>query len=310
MGSIKVVRNSNLEYVLQPEGKARRAQAKTILLGITYGMGAATLAERMNMSKQEAERIIDDFYLGFPGVKKLTDDSQKMLKEKGYVTDMFGRRRHIPDAQLQEFEIKPEKVNYEFNPLIGAIQHKDERTEALIKQYRTKLERVHWKKDRDIIIAQAKKDGLAVKNNGGFIARALRQCLNARIQGTAASMTKLAMIMIHNDKELNDLGFKLLVTVHDEVFGMAPTENADKAAKRLCEVMVEAAKVRCDAVPWKCDPYIVKHWYSDELSAEVLKDYKKCNNLDYIREKYPAVKPEYVEMMCNETFDCNKYDDI
>ena len=305
----------NLEFrpgtgELQPEGKARRAKAKTVLLGVTYGMGATTLAERMGLSFDESNKIIEDFYKGFPGVEKLTKDSQEMLKKKGYVTDMFGRRRHIPDAQLPEYEIKPEKVNYEFNPLIGAVPHKDERLEMLIKSYLSRLEKARWKKDKDAIIAQAKKDGLSIKSNGGFINRALRQCLNARIQGTAASMTKLAMIMIHNDKELNDLGFKLLVTVHDEVFGMAPTKNSDRAAKRLCEVMVEAAKVKCGSVAWKCDPYVVKRWYLDEFSAEVLKDYNKCKDLDKIKNKYSYIKPEYVEMMCNDDFDCNKYEDI
>lgn len=305
---------NNLEFdqngVLQPEGKARRAKRKTILLGITYGMGATTLAERMNLSREESDKIIEDFYKGFPGVDKLTKDSQDMLKKKGYVTDMFGRRRHIPDAQLPEYEIKADKNNYDFNPLLGTPKHIDEKIAALISSYRKKMENARWKKDKDRIVMQAKKDGISIKNNGGFINRALRQCLNARIQGTARSMTKLAMIMIHNDKELNDLGFKLLVTVHDEVFGMAPTVNSERAGQRLCEVMVEAAKVKCGSVAWKCDPYVVKRWYLDEFSAEVLKDYNKSKDLDKVKEKYSAINPKFIEMMCNETYDCNLYEDI
>lgn len=305
----------NLEFrpstgELQPEGKARRSKAKTILLGITYGMGANTLAERMNLSVQEANKIIEDFYLGFPGVKKLTEASQQMLREKGYVTDMFGRRRHIPDAMLPKYELTMSGGNNLFNPLLHSINQLDDKSEKLIAKYRDELEKATWKKDKDLIIAQAKKDGVTVKDNGGFINRALRQCLNARIQGTAASMTKLAMIMIHNDKELNNLGFKLLVTVHDEVFGECPTENSELAAKRLCEVMVEAAKIRCSAVPWKCDPYILKHWYADELSAEVLKDFNKCHDIEKIKDKYSAINPKYVEMMCNEKFNVNLYEDI
>ena len=297
----------NLEFnkdgVLQPEGKARRAKAKTILLGITYGMGSTTLAERMNLSREESEQIIKDFYKGFPGVDKLTKDSQDMLRRKGYVTDMFGRRRHIPDAQLPEFDIKSAVVSYEFNPLIGAEPHIDNKTELLISNYRSKLEKAQWKKDKDLIINQAKKDGLSIKNNGGFINRALRQCLNARIQGTARSMTKLAMIMIHNDKELNDLGFKLLVTVHDEVFGMAPTENSKRAGERLCEVMVEAAKVKCSAVAWKCDPYIVSDgWYEDELIAEVLKDYNKSKNIEDVIKNYPALNQNSIKLVCNNEY--------
>ena len=74
--------------------------------------------------------------------------------------------------------------------------------------------------------------------------------------------------------------------------------------------MVEAAKSKCGNVAWKCDPYVIKRWYSDEFSAEVLNDYEKCKDVEQIKAKYPAIKPEYIEMMCNETFDCNKYEDI
>ena len=157
MGSIKVVRNSNLEYILQPEGKERRAKAKTILLGITYGMGPTTLAERMDLSREESEKIIDDFYKGFPGVKKLTEDSQEMLRKKGYVTDMFGRRRHIPDAQLPEYEIKSEKKSFEFNPLLDSPQHLDRRTESLISDYNKKLSEVKWKKKEMLLLLRLKK---------------------------------------------------------------------------------------------------------------------------------------------------------
>ena len=50
----------NLEFhpvtkVLQPEGKARRSRAKTLLLGLNYGMSSKSLAERLNSSIKEAE---------------------------------------------------------------------------------------------------------------------------------------------------------------------------------------------------------------------------------------------------------------
>jgi len=265
------------------------------------------------MSLEEAQEIIDNFYKGFKGVDQLTKDSQKMLREKGYVTDMWGRRRHIPDAQLPEYEVKPNekyKNNYEFNPLLGALPHEDKATQMKIKQYQDKLSKAKWKKEVDSITQQAFKEGFNVKNNKGFITRALRQCLNARIQGTAASMTKLAMIMIDNDHELNQLGFHLLATVHDEVYGEAPTENSERAAKRLSEVMVEAARTKCSAVPWKCDGYNVKRWYLDESSAEVKKEFTKSGNIDIIKKKFPMIKEKYIEQMCNGTFEINTHEDI
>lgn len=313
----------NLEFdqngVLQPDGKARRSKAKTILLGITYNMSAHTLAENMELSQEEAEKIIEDFYKGFPGVKKLTDDSQEMLQRVGYVTDMWGRRRHLPDAQLPEFEVKPDekyKNNFEFNPLIGAQHHEDKQMLIKIKSYQDKLSKAKWKKDIEAITLAAKKDGLIVKDNRGFINRAKRQCLNARIQGTAASMTKKAMIMIHSDEELNCLGFQLLTTVHDEVFGQCPTENSEAAAKRLSEVMVAAAAEKC-VCKFKCDPYIVKRWYSDEASSGVHNDYVKLlkdmseeEAFNVIKNKYSMIQEKYIRQMCDNEYDPNAHEDI
>ena len=306
-----------ITHELQPEGKARRSRAKTLLLGLNYGMGVTTLAERIGSTVPEAQAIIDEFYKGFTGVKKYTEESQQMLKEKGYITDIFGRRRHIPDGQLPEYEFNIAGVDYDFNPLMDSVKHIDTRTQALISDYKNKLSKARWAKDRNAIIEQAKKDGLEIKSNGGYINRALRQCLNARIQGSSASMTKKAMIMIHEDEELKKLGFELLVTVHDEVFGQCPKENSDKVAKRVSDLMVEAAKIKCGNVVWKVDPYEVSRWYEDEASAEVLKDYNKlCSKLSKeealikIKEMYSMIKPKYVELMCEDKYICNVNEDI
>ena len=294
----------------QPEGKARRSSAKTVALGLNYGMSTISLAERLGESVEEAQKVVDGYYGGLKGVKKYTDESQAMLKKFGYVTDLWGRRRHIPDATLPEYEFVSKLNSNKFNPLLFSADVVDNKTMGLIQKYKEQLKCVKWKKDRDLIIEDAKSNGIEIKNNNGFISRALRQCLNARIQGSSASMTKLAMIMAHNDKELNDLGFKLIFTVHDEFAGIVPKENAQRAGERLGEIMVEAAEVKCGNVPWKVDPYVVSRWYLDEIYAEVINDYDKLKDISKVIEKYPSISPKYVEMMCNGNFDVNLYEDI
>lgn len=179
----------NLEFhpvthKLQPDGKKRRSKAKTILLAVLYGMSAATMAARIGSTKEEAEEIIKNFYAGFKGVALFTQQSQAMLKKYGYVTDLWGRRRHIPDAQLPEFEVTPpENLQRDFNPLLGLVPRPNPLAESNKQKYLQQLKVARGKVARDKIIADAKKNGYTIKNNGGFINRALRQCLNARIQG-------------------------------------------------------------------------------------------------------------------------------
>ena len=56
-----------------PEGKARRGFMKSVVLGIMYGRGAASVAEQIGQSLEEAQAIIDKFYDGFPKVRKWVD---------------------------------------------------------------------------------------------------------------------------------------------------------------------------------------------------------------------------------------------
>ena len=308
----------NLEFSatgeLQPDGKARRSKMKTVLLGILYGMGPTTLAERIGESVQDSNKIIEDFYNGFPGVKKFTEDSQKMLKEKGYVTDLWGRRRRIPDAQLEDYEIKPDSrfEAYDFNPLIGAKNHTNNLFEAKVKKYREKLSKAKWKKDSDVIIRQAQAEGLIIRNNKGFISRALRQCVNARIQGSAASMTKRAMILIDNDEEMKEMDAHLIITVHDEVLMEAPIKYAEKVKERLSYLMVEAAKEKCSC-KFKCDGYNLKDgWYTDEAVAEIKNNYNKyLNNMTNdeailkLINDYSMFNSESITAICNDSFDLN-----
>ena len=322
---ITITRNSEVIAKLQPDGKKRRSKAKTILLAVLYGMSAATMAARIGSTKEEAEEIIKNFYAGFKGVALFTQQSQAMLKKYGYVTDLWGRRRHIPDAQLPEFEITPpENLQRDFNPLLGLVPRPNPLAESNKQKYLQQLKVARGKVARDKIIADAKKNGYTIKNNGGFISRALRQCLNARVQGTAASMTKLAMIRVHNDPVMKSLGFKLVCSVHDEMFGEVPRENAEAAAERLAELMIGAAKDKCDC-KFKVDPYVISRWYEDELYGQINQDYNKLINGDpdknkpgltpeaayeKMRNKYVYLQEKYLHQMCDGTYECNTHNDI
>lgn len=308
----------NLEFhpvthVLQPEGKARRSKAKQLLLGLNYGMSTKSLAERIDSSVEDAKKITDEFYSNFDGVKKFTEDSQKMLTSLGYVTDAYGRRRRIPEATLEKYEIIGDKIR--FNPLLYTSGKIDD---PKIKNYKNLLSKSTYYKEVKSIIDKVESEGYKVINNSAQISRALRQCLNARIQGSSASITKRAMIIVDQDQRLKDLGFQLLVTVHDEIFGQCPRENSEEVGKILSEDMNAAAKEKCGRVVWKTDPYAVSRWYEDELSAEVLKDYNKLisknisedNALKELQEKYSMIQLKYLKQMCNGEYECNQHSDI
>lgn len=268
-----------------PEGAKRRSIAKTILLGIMYGRGCASIAEQIDCTPQEAQKIIDTFYSSFPQVKEWVTNTEKDAKVTGYVEDYWGRRRRLPDLLKPKYSItvkgEDNTLSPDFNPLLGARGLVKNLHPSKFQKWQDALSKMKGRKDYEKIKMDAAKEDVTIVDNGAFIAQAERQCVNARIQGSAATLTKLAMIEVFNDDILKHLGFKLLIAVHDELIGECPIENADAVADRLCERMVYAAKKNGVDVPMKCDPEIEDHWYSNNLAANLKKDYKKkCEKMD------------------------------
>lgn len=263
--------------ILNVEGKKYRTMAKSILLGIEYGRGAASVGEQIGKSKEEAQEIIDNFFKSFPSVKKFIDESIKSAHEKGFVTDIAGRHRRLPDAQLPQYQIKYIKDidKGKFNPFICCDDRIDDSINNLIEAYRAKCEKIKYAKDYEALKNEALSKGIEIHSNTGFIAQAERQAVNSRIQGGAATLTKCALLKIFYDKRLRDLGAYLINTVHDEILIEAPEECSEQAAKFLIEDMVESAKEYVTNVPMSCDAYNVNAWYVDEYFSIIQKEFKK-----------------------------------
>lgn len=250
------------------EGKKRRNNTKSVLLGLMYGRGSSAIAEQTGLSKKAAEKIISDFFAEFPKVGEYIIFVQQHAIDYGYVETATGRRRRLPDMSLPEytFEYIDGSKNDNFDPLDFSDDSEadTEVPEYIVEQYWSQLDRAWGYKQKEAVKQKAKEEGIKIHDNGGKIADAERQCLNSVIQGTAADMTKYAMIQVHRDKELQELGFHLTIPVHDELLGEVPKENAKRASQRLTEVMIESAREIID-IPMKCDPSIVERWYGEEI---------------------------------------------
>lgn len=308
-----------------PTGKSIRSKCKQIVLGTMYGMGAKLLATMLKVDIEECKNILDEFFRMFPTVKNFISNNEKMAREQGYVEDYLGRRRHLPDAQLPELSLKAKRKEYIDDSIFfskltdnGYIEVDDE---ELTRQWEKFLkERVGDSKSykvKEKFKESAKENGIIVRDNGAFISKAMTQSTNARIQGGAASLTKKAMIKIFNDQRLKELGFRILIPVHDELLGECPVENAEEVAKLLSQDMIESAKPEC-SVNMKCDCYVVHHWYSDEVENQIHEDYETLTKGDVkkgikaisIEEAisklsidYPELSKDTLISMCEAKFD-------
>lgn len=293
-----------------PEGKKLRSMVKNIILGILYGRGPASVAEKTGQTLEQAKETIDNFYNAYPTVKKWMDESIQMAHEKGYVTTISGRRRRLPNIQLPPYTIKKVETQVtNTSPLFDVVNENIENND-LVTYYKDKLDNCKNRFQMKTIIDAASKDGIEIEDNTGWIATATRQCVNARIQGSAASLSKLAMIDIYNNKELRDLGFKTLYVIHDEIAGQCPKENANKVAELLKKVMIDSATKIC-SVPMKVDCYIINHWYFDDLSDVIKERYDKLikegkteiEAFNIIDKENPEIAINTLQKICNGTID-------
>lgn len=258
----------NADGTTNKAGKERRTQAKSILLGVLYGRGVDSIAEQLNCAPEKAQKIKDSVFRGFPAIRKFEKDSLQMARDVGYVTTVCGRKRRLPDLQLDEYEFQWKNGVAPDSDLLDFDEDdaEPEIPERTIRKYLTRLHNCKFKEKRRIF-EQANEEGIWIVDNGAKISNATRQCVNARIQGSAADLTKLALIKLNNDAKLKELGFRLLIPVHDEVIAECPEENAKECSKRLAEVMSKAAEEVLE-MPIKCDVTLTRSWYGEEIVYE------------------------------------------
>ncbi len=78
-----------------------RRVAKTVNFGIIYGLGPYGLSQRLNISRTEAQKIIDNYLNKYPGIKKYAEETIKQTAKLGYAQTLCGRRRYFQNINSQ-----------------------------------------------------------------------------------------------------------------------------------------------------------------------------------------------------------------
>lgn len=276
----------------QKEGKARRGEAKTIVLGVSYGRSVNTIADQLfgkdeTLSDDEkvkkAQNVYDSVMNAFPNLRQLMISAQQTAAEKGYVETILGRRRHIPDMMLPPFEFKalPGYVNPDIDPLDPAtLQNKDQIPKRIVDALKKEYAGFKYNGQRYKRNKQLSEEHIKVIDNRSRIADASRECVNSIIQGSASELTKMAILRLINDPRWKSFGGRLLVPVHDELIAEVPLEYAEEAGNVLIDCMCEAGNF----LPFdiSCDLETTERWYG--LSLESITKHAKPETFDNLSE--------------------------
>jgi len=179
-----------------------RSQAKTINLGLFYGMGKAKLQAQLGVSKEKTEELLGKYNTEVPFVKQLLKRVMSRADERGQIRTLLGR-----------------------------------------------LCRFHLWEPRQFGIHKALPHDQALAEHGPGIKHAYTyKALNKLIQGSAADMTKKAMIDLHKE------GIIPHIQVHDE---LDISVKNDKQAKHIVEIMESAVELE---IPNKVDYESGDNW--------------------------------------------------
>jgi len=179
-----------------------RSQAKTINLGLMYGMGKNKLMAELGLMKEAAEKLIAQYHAKAPFIKQLMKSTTNKAERSGVIRTLKGRICHFDMWEPLTFNTgTPKKL------------------EDAQKEYTFGIKRA-------------------------FTYRAL----NRLIQGSAADMTKMSLIRLHEE------GIIPHIQIHDEVD--ISVESPEHASK-IIEIMESAVKLE---IPNKVDYESGDNW--------------------------------------------------
>jgi len=116
--------------------KKLRDIAKVVALSSTYGTGPFKMSAAIGKTTEEAREVIEDYFDRFPKVKKLMLDSHELIKTKGYVSNLYGRLRRMPEAMQipKRFgNVSHSELPYDWRKMLNlAINHRIQSTGASI----------------------------------------------------------------------------------------------------------------------------------------------------------------------------------
>ena len=172
-----------------------RKQAKTINLGLMYGMGKNKLMAELGLLKEAAEDLIKTYHRKAPFVKMLSEAVTRRAEDSGKIRTIGGRLCHFDMWEPHGYGIKK------------ALPHAD-----------------------------------ALREHGPGIKRAFTyKALNKLIQGSAADMTKKAMLALYEE------GVIPHIQIHDE---LDISVDSPEQIEKIINIMEDAVQLE---VPNKVD---------------------------------------------------------
>jgi len=223
---------------IKSDYKKERQIAKSAGFAINYGGDGNTIADNLNISKEEGEEIYYSYFKAFPGVSDYFKKATAQALRDGYILFNNISKSRCFINFFDQYRNVAEKVSHS----------------GFWEKYREE-------KANDTLLYKRELKPLVSKyfKLRGNISR---MALNFPIQGSSAEITKLACIYIFEYILKNNLQgiVKFSNVIHDEILLECPESLGENLKKVVEECMTRAGKIYCKVVPLKADCKLTKYW--------------------------------------------------
>ena len=98
--------------------KTQRDDAKVVALGLIYGMSTFGVMGMLDSDLAAATKISEDFLNTFPSIQSYFQSAKASARKNGFVTTLFGRRRHLPGINSNIFTVRSQAERQAVNSII------------------------------------------------------------------------------------------------------------------------------------------------------------------------------------------------
>ena len=233
---------ADFHQVVADMAKISRKQAKTINLGLFYGMGKGKLQAELNLDKAQAKTLFDTYHRKVPFVKELSDNLIRFaakhkliftLEDRFCRFDKYESVNKRWDNNKRKFqEWDPEAV--EIKQSDGKIKYKgDWITPKLFTREEawTKFKLLFHAKSKEKVeqlTEEQRQDWFKNYFSPAFTYKAL----NRLVQGSAADMTKKAMVLLY------EKGIVPHIQIHDELCVSIKDQETRNTIQKIMETAI------------------------------------------------------------------------
>ena len=241
---------TDFHKIVADMAKIPRSQAKTINLGLFYGMGKMKLQKELGLTPQQARNLFYEYHSKGPFIKELSNGLIEFAEEHELIYTLGDRFCRFNRWEPYDKQWNAELGRFEIEIKIEEKKYNEEKEEwQTITSYKYEPVPVLTKEQAKLKYHEQYPDDKEYNNfNGHYRLAFTYRALNRLVQGSAADMTKQAMVNLYK------AGILPHIQIHDELCVSIPDEET---AQKVKNIMENAIRLR---IPNKVDYASGKNW--------------------------------------------------